>query len=168
MYFNALRDEVAWNQEPIRMFGKWIQQPRLTALYGNSAKTYKYSGLAMTLHPWSDTLLQIKKKIESAAQQEFNTVLLNLYRDGSDSMSWHSDDESTLGKNPVIASLSFGACRNFKFRHRKDKKKVVNIALDDGSLLLMKGTTQHDWEHALPKSRRILGPRINLTFRWVE
>ena len=118
--------------------------------------------------PLSLVLKKIKTRIEEVSEVKFNTVLLNLYRDGSDSNGWHSDDEPELGRNPVIASLSFGAERVFQLRNKSDKSLRKNILLEDGSLLLMKGATQHNWQHQIPKSKKITRPRINLTFRSIE
>jgi alkylated DNA repair dioxygenase AlkB len=118
--------------------------------------------------PFTSLLFELKERIESVADVKFTTVLLNLYRDGNDSNGWHSDDEKELGRDPVIASLSFGAKRKFHLRHRKDRSKKYSLDLEHGSLLLMKGETQHHWHHQLPKSKRIREPRINLTFRIIK
>ncbi len=166
-YFQKLHDEIEWRQDDVTVFGKKYPQPRLTALYGNNDKTYTYSGLTLSPLPFTQPLKQIKEKIETTTQSSFSTVLLNLYRDGADSNGWHSDDEKELGQNPVIASVSFGTERIFHFRHKKDKSLKHKIVLEHGSLLLMKGTTQHYWQHQLPKSKRVTSPRINLTFRWL-
>jgi alkylated DNA repair dioxygenase AlkB len=128
-------------------------------------KTYRYSGLTMKPLPWTDTLLQIKERVEHASSYRFNSVLLNFYRDGQDSMGWHRDNEKELGENPVIASVSFGAERKFQFRHYKDQKTIISLVLNHGSLLLMSGATQSCWQHRLPKSSIMQTPRINLTFR---
>lgn len=163
--FEKIYKETPWQQDHITLFGKTHPQPRLTALYGNDEKTYSYSGI--TMHPklFTPTLLQIKEKVEAEVGTIFNTVLLNLYRDGNDSNGWHSDDEKELGKNPVIASVSFGAKRCFQLKHKRDKKLKYKLFLNHGSLLLMSGETQHHWKHQLPKTKKINGPRINLTFR---
>jgi alkylated DNA repair dioxygenase AlkB len=160
-----LADEVAWTQEPIRIFGKEVMQPRLTAWYGDADKSYTYSGITMQPQPWSEVLMIIKERIEAAAQHRFSSALLNLYRNGQDSMGWHRDNEKQLGINPVIASVSFGVTRTFKLRHYEQKDLQRSINLTNGSLLLMRGETQHYWEHAVPKTARVNGPRINLTFR---
>ena len=151
-------------QKTIKLFGKTFAQPRLTALYGSEGKPYSYSGIKMNPIPFTTTLNDIKKKIESLTQEKFNTVLLNLYRDGKDGNGWHSDDEKELGTQPTIASISFGAERPFQLRHKKENLKC-KFVLEHGSLLLMKGTTQEFWQHQIPKSKKILNQRINLTFR---
>jgi alkylated DNA repair dioxygenase AlkB len=165
VFLEQLIHQVAWKQEPIKMFGKLIMQPRLTAWYGDLDKTYRYSGITMTPLPWSDTLLTLKNKINAFAGTSFTSALLNYYRDGKDSMGWHRDNEKELGLNPVIASVTFGAARNFQLRHYRDKKNLTNIMLTHGSLLLMRGTTQHYWEHQLPKTSKVIAARINITFR---
>ena len=161
-----LIENIQWRQDKIKMFGKLIDQPRLTAFYGNTNKDYSYSGIVMKPIEWNEDLLFIRKRVEEAAKIQFTSLLLNYYRDGKDSMGWHSDDEKELGQNPVIGSVSFGQSRVFQMRHkiRKDIKKV-DIALTNGSLLLMKGNTQHFWQHQIPKKSKILDSRINLTFR---
>lgn len=166
--FHQLMENINWKQEAIKLFGKAVLQPRLTAWYGDAGKSYSYSGITMQPLPWSTLLLQLKQKAEAIASQGFNSALLNLYRNGQDSMGWHRDNEKELGKDPVIASLSFGATRVFKLRHVQDKKHVLSIALEPGSLLLMQGATQHHWLHQLPKTALITGPRINLTFRRIH
>ncbi|MEO6232172.1 MAG: alpha-ketoglutarate-dependent dioxygenase AlkB [Ferruginibacter sp.] len=160
-----LTENVNWKQEPIKIFGKEMMQPRLTALYGEAGKTYSYSGISMQPHAWNDTLLMIKEKIEKIAGLQFNAALLNQYRNGQDSMGWHRDNEKELGINPVIGSVSFGAIRKFQLRNYSNKKLIRTIELSNGSFLLMKGITQHFWEHQVPKTTRDVGPRINITFR---
>ncbi|MGZ4044594.1 MAG: alpha-ketoglutarate-dependent dioxygenase AlkB family protein, partial [Bacteroidia bacterium] len=150
-------------------YGKMIDLPRLTAWYGENDKPYKYSGIPMNPHPWTSDLLRIKEKIEKEAGTEFSSVLLNLYRKGQDSVNWHSDDEKELGTNPVIGSVSFGETRVFQLKHKYDTKlKKIDIPLTHGSFLLMKGTTQHYWQHQIPKTTREIKPRINLTFRVIK
>jgi alkylated DNA repair dioxygenase AlkB len=163
--FGALLEGIAWRHEAIVMFGRQVMQPRLTAWYGDPGAHYTYSGITLTPLPWTAELETIRARLEPAAETTFNSVLLNRYRDQSDGMGWHSDDEPELGRDPVIASLSFGAPRDFQLRHRKDKSLKVSLKLAHGSLLLMRGETQHHWAHALPKRTAPLGPRINLTFR---
>jgi len=164
--YQNLIENIQWRQDKIKIFGKLINQPRLTAFYGDSSKDYSYSGIVMKPIDWNDDLLFIKNRVEEMAKIKFTSVLLNYYRDGKDSMGWHSDDEKELGQNPVIGSVSFGESRVFQLRHklRKDIKKV-DIKLTDGSFLLMKGSTQHFWQHQIPKTTRNLESRINLTFR---
>jgi len=164
-YFRKLLNEIQWKQEPIKIFGKEVMQPRLTAWYGDSDKPYTYSGITMQPHAWSDTLKAIKQKIEPAAGVIFTSALLNLYRDGNDSMGWHRDNEKELGDQPVIGSVSFGATRNFQFRNYKTKKDVKSLELSHGSFLLMRGDTNHYWEHQVPKTKQVLNKRINITFR---
>ena len=165
--FENLLNTTPWQQDDIRVFGKTHAQPRLTALFGNEGKPYSYSNIMMQPHLWNETLLRIKKRIETVSEVYFTTVLLNLYRDGKDSNGWHSDNEKELGKNPIIASVSFGASRNFHLKHNSKPLKQT-IVLEHGSLLLMKGTTQHFWKHQVPKTMKPIGPRINLTFRVIR
>ena len=164
-YFNALMEKADWQQKQVEMYGKKLNVPRLTAWYGPSNKPYIYSGIKNEPTPWLPELLEIKKKVDEATGLCFTSVLLNLYRDGKDSVAWHRDNEHVLGKNPVIASVNFGATRLFKLRHFEDKKLVKNFNLTPGSFLLMASETQHKWEHAVPKTAQKIGPRINLTFR---
>jgi alkylated DNA repair dioxygenase AlkB len=164
-YFNSLRNEIQWKQEPIKIFGKEVMQPRLTAWHGDSDKPYTYSGITMQPHPWTKSLQSIKQKIEAVAGIKFTSALLNLYRDGSDSMGWHRDNEKELGDQPVIGSVSFGATRTFQFRNYKTKKDLKSLELTNGSFLLMRGDTNHYWEHSVPKKRQVLKERINITFR---
>ncbi len=140
-------NEIEWQEDDIKVFGKTYKQPRLTALYGMNNASYRYSGITMFPKPFNSILKEIKTKIEEITEIKFTTVLLNFYRDGSDSNGWHSDDEKELGENPVIASISLGAERTFRLRHKKDKTKKKNLILQHGSLLIMKGETQHHWQH---------------------
>ncbi len=167
--FNQLASTIEWEQKQIKLFGKMIAQPRLTAYYGDAKKNYTYSGLIWEAKAWTEELLMIKLRIEEICQAPFTSVLLNYYRTGEDSMGWHADDEKELGQNPCIASLSFGQTRNFHMRHkfRSDLAKI-NIPLTNGSLLLMSGQTQHYWQHQVPKSKKNIEPRINLTFRTIK
>jgi len=167
--FSELLELVDWKQHVIRIHGKAIASPRLSAWYGDPGARYRYSGLTLEPCTWLPILRRLKGKIEAACDAPFNSVLLNLYRDGSDSMGWHSDDEPELGARPVIASLSLGATRRFRLRHRRRREVApVEIELDGGSLLVMKGDTQRFWKHQVPKTRRAVGPRINLTFRYIH
>lgn len=165
--FQKLFKEVPWQQDNITIFGKTYEQPRLTALFGNDGKPYSYSNITMQPHPWSALLLDIKSKVENATGHTFTTVLLNLYRDGKDSNGWHADNEKELGQNPVIASVSFGEKRAFQLKHNTIKDQKQNLFLENGSLLLMKGTTQHYWKHQIPKTAKPINQRINLTFRTI-
>ena len=163
--FAELIEEIPWQQDEIRVYGKIHPQPRLTALFGNEGKSYSYSNITMQPHPWNLLLQKLKMEIENIAAVNFTTVLLNQYRDGKDSNGWHADNEKELGINPVIASLSFGAERTFQLKHNFEKDQKKSIILEHGSLLLMKGTTQHFWKHQIPKTAKPIGPRINATFR---
>ncbi|HZW21610.1 alpha-ketoglutarate-dependent dioxygenase AlkB [Noviherbaspirillum sp.] len=163
-----LLEETPWQQEAITLWGKQHLQPRLSAWYGDPGSAYAYSGVVLQPHAWTPTLLRIKSDVENAAGQRFNSVLLNLYRNEEDSVGWHSDAEPELGQCPVIASLTLGETRTFRLRHKSRKElKPLLLDLADGSLLLMAGTTQHCWQHAVLKERRPRGPRINLTFRTI-
>lgn len=165
----TLTDTLAWEAREIKMFGRVLPQPRLTAWYGEPAARYTYSGLSWDPLPWTEELAALRKRLERLCLIDFNSVLANLYRDGADSMGWHSDDEKELGPEPVIASLSLGAERDFQFRHRSRKSlPTETIRLTHGSLLLMAGSTQHHWKHQLPKRKRVSAPRINLTFRQIK
>ena len=164
--FASLQTDIPWKQEPIVLFGKEMMQPRLTAWVGDEGVSYTYSGITMTPHPWTPELLLIKNQIETISPVQFNSVLLNYYRDGQDSMGWHQDKEPELGPNPVIGSVSFGATRPFQLQHKRRKDVPrLDIPLSHGSFLLMQGATQHHWRHRIPKTQKPLGPRINLTFR---
>ena len=167
-FYEDLAKNIPWRQEPIKIFGKVVMQPRLTAFYGDAGKPYRYSGIEMIPIEWNGVLLAIKNRVEKMAGTVFSSALLNYYRNGHDSMGWHRDNEKSLGYQPVIASASFGAGRTFRFRYYKDKKLVQAVELGHGSLLLMMGDTQHFWEHCLPKSARAAEPRINVTFRAVN
>ena len=164
----SLREEITWKQEPIRIFGKWRMQPRLTALYGNPRIPYTYSRLEMRANPFTPTLAEIRERLMAFCGEEFTHVLLNLYRDGRDSMGWHRDNEPSLGPLPLIASVSLGDTREFQLRHYAGKKPKIKLPLTHGSLLLMKGSTQTHWEHQIPKTAKQVGERINLTFRVIE
>jgi alkylated DNA repair dioxygenase AlkB len=157
-----LAASIAWRQETATIMGRRVPIPRLTAWHGEAG--YVYSGIAMAPAPWTPPLLELKSCAEAHAGQAFNSVLLNLYRDGRDSVSWHADNEPGLGRNPVIASLSLGATRRFQLKHRTRDERIA-IDLTHGSCLIMAGATQHHWLHQLPKTARPVGPRINLTFR---
>nr|WP_086938937.1 alpha-ketoglutarate-dependent dioxygenase AlkB [Thaumasiovibrio occultus] len=153
-----------WRQEAITMFGRSVMQPRLQCWMGD--KSYTYSGLALKPLKWHYLLVPIRNRLMQEFGVDFNAVLLNYYRDGHDYMGYHRDNEKSLGEQPVIASLSLGVERRFLFRHRQSKE-VVEYRLAPGSLLVMRGDSQTEWEHALPKMRRVTEPRINLTFRHI-
>lgn len=163
-----LTNDIPWQQDDIRVFGKIHPQPRLTALFGNEGKTYTYSNIKMQPHPWTPLLQKIKSLVENVSNTDFSTVLLNQYRNGKDSNGWHADDEKELGANPIIASVSFGTERVFQLKHNSISGLKQNILLEHGSLLVMKGTTQHFWKHQIPKTSKTIGSRINLTFRVIK
>jgi alkylated DNA repair dioxygenase AlkB len=156
---------VDWRQEDARIMGRTVPLPRLTAWYGDAG--YRYSGVDNPPRPWLDELLPLKATAERLAGVAFNSVLLNLYRDGRDSVAWHRDAEPALGPDPIIASFSLGAVRRFKLRHRRDKRLTVDLDLPPGSCLVMGPGSQVHWLHALPKTAKPVGPRLNLTFRRV-
>ena len=164
-YFQQLKSELKWQQEHITLFGKSVLQPRLQTWLGDAV--YTYSGLTMHPQPWTSAILDLKTQCERQAQTRFNSMLGNLYRDGEDYMRWHQDNERELGHQPVIASLSFGVTRQFVFKHKTTKEKIA-FQLTPGSLLIMAGETQQYWQHALPKTKRVNEPRINLTFRYIN
>lgn len=166
--FEKLRLETPWRQDEIRIFGKTYPQPRLTALYGNNQRPYQYSNIVMHPLKFTPFLEELKATIDKISGISFTSCLLNLYRDGRDSNGWHADDEKELGTNPIIASLSLGAARMFHLKHKKNKDLKTKIVLEHGSLLLMKGGTQHNWLHQIPKTKRPIGERINLTFRVIQ
>jgi alkylated DNA repair dioxygenase AlkB len=165
--YSALRAGIDWQQEEILIFGKRQRVPRLVAWHGDSDATYTYSGTAHTPLPWTDELSFVRERLQSLSGHRYNSVLLNLYRDGRDGMGWHADDEPELGARPAIASVSLGATRRFRLRHRRRSDLRCALNLAHGDLLLMSGRTQHDWQHALAKTARPVGERINLTYRWV-
>lgn len=167
-FYLKFLNEIQWRQEKIKYFGKLIDLPRLTAWHGDTDKAYTYSGIPMQPEPWTEELRTIKNRIEIVAGVTFSSVLLNLYRKGNDSVSWHSDDEKELGHNPIIGSVSFGETRKFQLKHKFLTEKKENILLTHGSFLLMKGATQHNWQHQIPKVTKELRPRINLTFRVIH
>ena len=158
--------EIDWQQDTARIMGRQVALPRLTAWYGDAG--YRYSGIDNPPRTWLPLLLELKQAAETIAGSAFNSVLANLYRDGKDSMGWHSDDERALGRDPVIASLSFGAIRRFRLKHKRNREQRLGLDLPAGSCLVMAGTLQHHWQHALPKTARPVGPRVNLTFRLIR
>ena len=166
--FQKLKTEIPWQQDNITVYGKSYPQPRLTALFGNEGKPYSYSNIIMQPHFWNPLTTFIKEKIEDQINESFTTVLLNFYRDGKDSNGWHADNEKELGRNPVIASVSFGASRPFHLKHNNIENQKLKIDLDHGSLLIMKGETQHFWKHQIAKTAKPIGERINLTFRIIK
>ena len=163
--YSKLLKEIPWRQDPITVFGKTYPQPRLTSLHSVNKEPYSYSGIKMNPEPMTETLERILSKIKTVEQNKFTSVLLNQYRDGKDSNGWHSDDEKELGINPIIASVSLGEERFFHLKHKKDKTQRLKIKLEHGSLLIMGGTMQENWQHQIAKTKREINSRINLTFR---
>lgn len=165
-YCEILMDTIAWKNDEAVIFGKHIITKRKAAWYGDAGYFYTYSGTTKQALAWTPELLALKQLVEDLTGVTFNSCLLNLYHNGGEGMAWHSDDESLLGKNTTIASLSFGAERKFSLKH-KATKQAVSTLLENGSLLVMKDATQSNWLHSLPKSKKISRPRINLTFRTI-
>ena len=165
-YLDILLDTIAWKNDEAIIFGKHIITKRKAAWYGDSNYVYTYSNTTKEALPFTKELLVLKALVEKISEAKFNSCLLNLYHDGSEGMGWHSDDEKSLGANTTIASLSFGAERKFSLKH-KQTKQTVSVVLQSGSLLVMKGSTQTNWLHSLPKTTIIRKPRINLTFRTI-
>jgi len=163
-YLENLLDTIEWKNDEAIIFGRHIITKRKVAWYGDDGYSYKYSGTTKQALSWTPELLELKKLTEQITGEVFNSCLLNLYHDGNEGMAWHSDDEKSLGKDSAIASLSFGAERKFSLKHRISKE-THSVLLENGSLLIMKGATQSNWLHSLPKSKRIAEPRVNLTFR---
>ncbi|MDQ8188787.1 alpha-ketoglutarate-dependent dioxygenase AlkB family protein [Roseibacillus persicicus] len=160
----TLLNEVPWRHDETVMFGKRIVTARQVAWYGDQDYDYTYSGHTHTALEWSAPLLQLKERVEEAAGASYNSCLLNLYQDGNQGMGWHQDNEKELGPQPSIASVSLGAERRFDFRHQESREKV-SVVLEHGSLLVMQGTTQANWQHQMPKTKKVTTPRVNLTFR---
>jgi len=163
--FKKLIEETPWQQDNITIFGKTHLQPRLTALYGNEGKPYSYSNIVMHPHQWNSLLTFIKEKVEDISNHSFTTVLINSYRNEKDSNGWHADNEKELGRNPIIASVSFGEERVFQLKHNTNKEAKQSLTLKHGSLLLMKEGSQIYYKHQIPKATKAKKERINLTFR---
>lgn len=161
----GLIEETPWEQHRIKLFGKEVDCPRLSAWYGDESAVYTYSGRTLEPLRWTMRLLKLRDNLEEQLGESYNSVLLNYYRDGQDSMGCHSDDEPELGTDPAIASISLGAVRDFVFKSKAEPSIKHMIALEHGSLLHMFGTCQVEWQHSLPKRKRVVGPRVNLTFR---
>lgn len=159
--------ETPWKQTVQKMYDKEVVTPRLTAWYGDLGTDYSHPGRISNPIPWTPELLAIKKMVEPLAGTKFNSVLLNYYRDGNDSVAWHSDKESILGRHPVIASVSFGQVRSFDIRNKTDHREKYSVRLEHGSFLLMKSGLQERWEHRIAKSLKPMKARVNLTFRVV-
>lgn len=164
---NTLLIETPWRQNKIQLFGKIHDEPRLTQLYGDADIAYGYSGIEFKALPWTETLKKIKADVEKAAGTTFNICLINQYRTGQDSNGWHADNEKELGTNPTIASVSLGQERFFHLKHNENKDWRFKFPLENGSLLIMKDETQHNYKHQIAKTKREIALRINLTFRKV-
>ena len=162
-----LQDTTEWRQDTMRFFGKQVPLPRLTAWYGDPGCRYVYSGIENQPLPWTPALLEVKRAVEAPSDLVFNGVLLNRYRSGLDSMGWHADDEPEFGAEPIIASVSFGGTRTFQMKHKKRKELKASVELTHGSLLVMRGGTQANWLHQIPKTAKPVAERLNLTFRAV-
>lgn len=166
--FAALRGSVRWRHDRIKLFGREHELPRLTAWHGDRGAGYVYSGIRQDPQPWTDTLVALRRLVEAQIGLGFNSVLLNLYRDGNDTVAWHADDEPELGPRPVIASLSVGATRRFRLRRRDDHSRAVDLEIASGCLLVMRGESQAVCDHTVPRMRAVKEERINLTFRRVQ
>lgn len=165
-YYKSLLNNIAWKNDVAIIFGKRIETKRKVAWYGEKPFEYTYSKTTKMALPWTADLLALKKIVEQKTGETFNSCLLNLYHNGTEGMAWHSDAEKDLKKNGAIASLSFGAERKFAFKHKESKERI-SLVLENGSLLVMKGTTQTHWLHRLPPTKSTLKPRVNLTFRTI-
>lgn len=161
----GLQAQVPWSVHRIRVFGREVDSPRLSCWIGDPQAHYRYSGADFAPQPWPASLQPIRERLQETLGVAFNSVLANQYRDGRDAMGWHSDDEPELGPEPVIASISLGATRRFALKHRRQPDRALALELPHGSLLVMSGATQRNYRHALPRTTRALGARINLTFR---
>ena len=165
--FENLRESTPWEQPEIVMFGKKYPQAGFSTWHTDTGVSYVYSGIERVAHPMTEILHEFRRRCEAVTEAKFNSVLVNLYRDGRDSVSWHSDNEAINGREPTIASVSLGATRRFDLRHR-ETKETVKVDLEDGSLLVMSGLSQQFWVHQIAKTAKPVGPRINLTFRLVQ
>lgn len=165
-FFKTLLEHISWKNDEAIIMGKRIVTKRKVAWYGDKPFEYTYSKISRQALPWAETLLELKARVEQAANESFNSCLLNLYHSGDEGMAWHSDAEKDLKRNSTIGSLSLGAERKFSFKH-KQSKETVSLVLQNGSLLVMKGSTQTHWLHRLPPTKKISEPRINLTFRTI-
>lgn len=165
-FFNCLIHNIKWENDKALIFGKEIITKRKVAWYGDKPFKYTYSNFTKQAQPWTKELIDLKNRIEDRSGNKFNSCLLNLYHNGSEGMAWHSDGEKDLQKNGAIGSISLGAERKFAFKHKQTKEKI-DLWLENGSLLIMKGETQENWLHRLPPTKKIIAPRINLTFRTI-
>lgn len=164
--YQQLSQELNWRQDSIRMFGRIVTIPRLQVFQGEPGIRYRYSGLTLETESWHPAINALRQEIEQVCGYRFNSVLINFYRNGQDGMGWHSDDEPELGPNPTIASVTLGQPRRFLLRHKSDKAIPQQELLPEhGSLLIMANQLQHHWQHSIPKTKRIMQGRINLTFR---
>lgn len=161
-------DNIVWQQDSVSMFGKTHELPRLSAWYGDDDRPYTYSGMTLQPKPWNEILLNLRAALLPVCKREFNSVLLNWYRSGADHISWHTDAERELGRNPLIASVNFGASRRFLLRRREDHNEKLEIPLHHGSVLVMAGALQHHWQHSVPKQKKVTDSRVNLTFRTIH
>ena len=168
LWFRQLLEQTPWQQPQVQLYGRQFPVPRLVAWYGDAEASYRYSGLTHQPLAWTPLLAQIRARVVETARQALNGVLLNYYRDGDDSMGWHSDDEAELGSNPLIASLSLGGTRRFDLRRKGQGRIEHSLWLEHGSLLVMRGPTQHHWQHQVAKTRSPCAPRLNLTFRLIR
>ncbi len=166
--FDRLRGSLAWEQVPVRIMGREVMQPRLTAWYGDPGMVYRYSGRSFQPHPWVGDLGALRARLQAETLYPWNACLANLYRDGRDSIGLHADDEPELGPLPQVASVSLGSPRKFVLRHNREKGRKIEMMLGDGALLIMGGTMQHHWKHEVPKTRAAVGERLNLTFRQIK
>jgi alkylated DNA repair dioxygenase AlkB len=166
-YFDQLLNDIEWKNDEAIIYGKHIVTKRKAAWYGDKNYAYTYSNTTKYALPWTKDLIDLKKIVEKKSESTFNSCLLNLYHSGEEGMAWHSDDEKTLGKHMAISSISFGAERKFSFKH-KVSKETISIILESGSLLVMKDATQTNWWHRLPPTKKVIQPRVNLTFRTIE
>ncbi len=162
--YQKLLDAIPWSHDEVVIFGKRIVTAREVAWFGDAGLSYRYSGTTKQPLPWTPELIQLKQLAERLSETHFNSCLLNLYHNGGEGMGWHSDDEKSVGRDSAIASISFGAEREFRLKH-KTSGEIVSVVLESGSLLVMQGSTQRHWLHSVPKTTKIATPRINLTFR---
>lgn len=165
-FYESLLNEIPWEHDEAKIFGKHYITKRKVAWFGDRAYEYKYSGISKQAHLWTSDLLKLKQIVEKVSGHTYNSCLLNLYHNGLEGMSWHTDAEKTLQENGAIASVTLGAVRKFSFKHKETKRRV-DVILENGSLLVMKGTTQKHWLHRLPPTKKVHSPRINLTFRTI-
>tara|TARA_B110000046_G_scaffold71887_1_gene79758 strand:- start:13152 stop:13754 length:603 start_codon:yes stop_codon:yes gene_type:complete len=165
-YYQTFLEKIPWKNDEAIIFGKHHIIKRKVAWFGDNTYSYKYSGITKQAHIWTPELLQLKQKVEELSATTYNSCLLNLYHDGEEGMGWHSDAEKTLLDNGTIASVTLGAERKFSFKHKESKQRI-DVLLENGSLLLMKGITQKNWLHRLPPTKKVFSPRINLTFRTI-